>query len=124
MAFSPWTLFGQSVGSGLSQGYQDQTRFNNILNRADTISQLPQDRQNIALALMGGGKSSGNPLDAIIAALVAQQFGLNQPGGVPSQNIPSQNPVGPKTIRVRDKASGETGSIPEAEFDPKIYDRI
>jgi hypothetical protein len=29
-----------------------------------------------------------------------------------------------KEIRVKDKKSGQTGSIPENEFDPKLYDRL
>lgn len=125
MAFSPWTLLGQSLGGGFNQGFQNQLGFQNTLKKADQLSQLPQDQQSLALALMGSGKSGGNPLDQVIAALVAQQFGLGQTG-MPAPTVPQSTATTPSNsmIRVREKSSGQEGSIPQNEFDPKLYDRI
>lgn len=44
-------------------------------------------------------------------------------GGTPTPK-PKPAPSGPKIIRVKLKASGATGSIPENEFDPNLYERL
>lgn len=77
MPFSRGAIFGQQLGSGLSQGLLNQFGFQNTLNRANTLYDLGQqtnggkDRLSLALALMGG-QSGGNDLNAVLSQILLQ----------------------------------------------------
>lgn len=45
-------------------------------------------------------------------------------GSAPQPQTGMPRPAPPGHIRVREKASGRTGSLPEAEFNPQLYDRL
>lgn len=53
----------------------------------------------------------------------APQKPLNSVGAMNS--TPNQSPsTGNATIRVRHKATGQTGTLPSQEFDPSVYDKV
>lgn len=90
------SIAGAGTGSGVRI---TQTELNNWANL------LPSTRNSVA-----GNKKNMEQLDSLIKA----KFNVGQ--GLDPKYLPQ--------VRVRDKVSGQTGSIPTNEFDAKRYEKV
>lgn len=150
---SRWAMLGSGIGQGLSQAIdQKYVQPKMLQQKLDMLGKIDFQNLNPAqLALLGVGKGGGNPLDAVLAQVVAQSMGIpmNQSAAIPQmpqipqvppiQNRPATSgvaqiikndsqpgsvkmPTANGVLTVRDKKSGMLGTIPSNEYDPNLYE--
>lgn len=118
---------GQGLGQGISNRIEERLSLSDLGRKLKFISSLPVDQKQLYLMMGGGGKNQMDPLSQLAASILAQQMGLSaspQADQKPNQNKPDYSGLLPGEIAVKDKKSGKVVALPEAEFDPNLYERV
>lgn len=115
-----------------------ENSFGDFDSQLDRLSKKKQDYIDQATAAANQGKATySNPQPPYspkqgVFSQIADRVGQGLAGlfGGGKQSQPAQQPnslsgmMQPQTIRVRHKASGQTGILPANEFDPSQYEKI